>query len=515
MKNNGLIAFMGIIIMAVMLMYPSVLAISYSDNTYGKVVTPTASPYTTINNTYINQTGLINDSYYLKSNPFGFYNVTTLPATDLSNYYNKSTSDSRFCFANGTNSQGLECGESLPYNNITYISPLNGSVYINELPIFNATINESYIFTGMNFNEVDGYADLIRNVNEYNQGLNNWSIFFLLSDGISIVNGSVQYFYYYSDIQSLADATPEHNVKSTWLEDIKDWILELAEDLFYTKSEVYNKSETYNQSEVNALLSSAGNSSFNQTLTDSLYFKVGQNINAPTINLTINNFNMTGEFRYDTNNVFGYTLPSRTLDVYKTEFGDGSIPSGSSNAAAGYTRATDSTTSSQFVDAFMTIAGQNTGLTTTNNIPAKNLRKFTLSVSVPIDAGHKTVVGCYSSSTSADINTVDTGVFYYEEDHGQWNAKCCESGSCTNININYSIPSGNQFVWLDIISNAPNTINGQATMFSFYVNNVYKGNCTSNLPIYYNRCGGWLENTNTYLDTILYDFAYIESTRVA
>jgi hypothetical protein len=373
MKNNGLIAFMGIIIMAVMLMYPSVLAISYSDNTYGKVVTPTASPYTTINNTYINQTLELNSTQF-------------------------------------------ETGEP-------------------------ATIKTSWL--------------------------------------------------------------------TSFIEGVSKWAN------YYLKSEVYNKSETYNQSEVNALLSSAGNSSFNQTLTDSLYFKVGKNINAPTINLTINNFNMTGEFRYDTNNVFGYTLPSRTLDVYKTEFGDGSIPSGSSNAAAGYTRATDSTTSSQFVDAFMTIAGQNTGLTTTNNIPAKNLRKFTLSVSVPIDAGHKTVVGCYSSSTSADINTVDTGVFYYEEDHGQWNAKCCESGSCTNININYSIPSGNQFVWLDIISNAPNTINGQATMFSFYVNNVYKGNCTSNLPIYYNRCGGWLENTNTYLDTILYDFAYIESTRVA
>lgn len=283
---------------------------------------------------------------------------------------------------------------------------------------------------------------------------------------------------------------------------------------YYTKSEVYNKSETYNQSEVNVLLSSAGNSSFNQSLTDSLYFKVGQNINAPTINLTINNFNMTGEFRYDTNNVFGYTLPSRTLDVYKTEFGDGSIPSGSAVSAARYTLAADYTSGTQFGDAIMTIAGQATGLTTTNNIPAKNLRKFTLSVSVPTDAGHKTVVGCYSSSTSNDLNTVDTGVFYYEEDNKQWNAKCCESGSCTNININYSINS-DEFVWLDIISNAPSTINGQATMFSFYLNNVYKGNCTSNLPTYYNRCGAWLENTNTFSDTILYDFAYIESTRVA
>ena len=250
-----------------------------------------------INNTYINQTGLINDSYYLASNPYGFYNITTLPETNLSNYYNKTTSDDRFCFANGTNSQGLECGENLPYNGITYVSPINGSVYINELPIFNATINESYVFAGMSFNGVDGYADLIRNVNEYNQGLNNWSIFFLLSDGISIVYGSVQYFYYYSDIQSLADATEEHNLKSTWLEDIKDWILETAETLFYTKSEVYNKTEVDDR---------YSNNTGDQDLSN--YYNKTSNLNAV-------GYNVTADYYYG-NASFMTGIPSPDLSGY-------------------------------------------------------------------------------------------------------------------------------------------------------------------------------------------------------
>lgn len=135
MKNNGLIAFMGIIIMAVMLMYPSVLAISYSDNTYGKVVTPTASPYTTINNTFINQTvnATVNTTQFDSSNPIHIKEswLTTFieGISKWVNYYTKTEIDN--LISGITVSQPIRLNVQYPtisYGEIYYLSKQNGTI---------------------------------------------------------------------------------------------------------------------------------------------------------------------------------------------------------------------------------------------------------------------------------------------------------------------------------------------------------------------------------------------------
>lgn len=79
---------------------------------------------------------------------------------------------------------------------ITYISPMNGSIYINETPFFNATIDIPYVNVGMSFNGIDDYVGWNNiDINQYEQGLNNWSVVFY-GDSDDYY-GDLIYFYYY------------------------------------------------------------------------------------------------------------------------------------------------------------------------------------------------------------------------------------------------------------------------------------------------------------------------------
>lgn len=109
---------------------------------------------------------------------------------------------------------------------ITYISPLNGSIYINQTPVYNATIDIPYIFVGMSFNGVDGYGDLDSiGITQYKQGLNNWSVVFY-GDSDDYY-GDLIYFYYYSD-------------NNNWFNNIKTWIINSINNLFFKKGENLN-----------------------------------------------------------------------------------------------------------------------------------------------------------------------------------------------------------------------------------------------------------------------------------
>src|SRR5690606_24739545 len=116
---------------------------------------------------------------------------------------------------------------------ITYISPLNGSVYVNELPIFNATIDSLNVNEiGMSFNGVDGYADLTSiDITQFNQGLNSWKATFLINGNTpeeDFLEGEPQYFYYYS------------REKASLFDNIKNYVLNFINNIFFKRGENLN-----------------------------------------------------------------------------------------------------------------------------------------------------------------------------------------------------------------------------------------------------------------------------------
>lgn len=102
-----------LIVISCFIFYISFSSAEYSDcEVYGNCPSSVQPTYV-INETLFNVNNSIywdghpfsylTDNYYLKSNPFGFYNSTTLPVTNLSNYYNTTQSDSRYLMGTGVN----------------------------------------------------------------------------------------------------------------------------------------------------------------------------------------------------------------------------------------------------------------------------------------------------------------------------------------------------------------------------------------------------------------------------
>ncbi len=76
---------------------------------------------------------------------------------------------------------------------VKYVSPVNGSVYIESIPVFNATLNAPYEYSEINLNDngLSDYPDSSLIV----PGLNYWYVVFYNAGGDVLTTGGVQYFY--------------------------------------------------------------------------------------------------------------------------------------------------------------------------------------------------------------------------------------------------------------------------------------------------------------------------------
>ncbi len=278
---------------------------------------------------------LAKGDYYLATNPSGYYNSTNFPYTHLSNftndlvitpyddswinqtfynqtqviallsqYYNQTEIDSileeiELMFDNYYNQSEIDYFLSSIINS-SFNQTLADSLYypLNENPL--NYLNESYDDSWINqtfYNQTQVIALLSQyyNQTEIDSILEEIELMFDNYYNITDIDSVLSSVINSSFNQSLTDSlyyplneNPHNYFNETNLDlsgssvnnsnhldgrnttDLFEYFLELFKDIFYTKDEVYNRSEIDNF----ILEIEPGNSSFNQSLTDTLYSSI-------------------------------------------------------------------------------------------------------------------------------------------------------------------------------------------------------------------------------------------------
>lgn len=225
--------------------------------------------------------------------------------------------------------------------------------------------------------------------------------------------------------------------------------------------------------------------------------------------------NVSGEFRYNTDFVGGYTFPSRTLEVIQDEIGLNILPVGVLYGEAN-SMISKSTTGTNLSDVVTQFVG--TTSTTGYNqewINTRNLRKFDVRFwesSATVNLRQSTI-GCWRASSNAVMTSIYEGAFFQIGEGDNYTINLCNSATgCTSIETNVTYIE-NKFVYLTITTDAPNILDGKATIYHFWINGTYVGSLDDDLPDYTAMCGVWTENRDTTLNRMAIDNFYAEFTR--
>ena len=180
-------------------------------------------------------------------------------------YYNRSDIDSK----NYVNSTELQS-----YNETALINSINQTLYISKLDLFDQRYNETTLIVAVN-NSGNIQALGFYNITQINN--------LLINAGNSSFNQSLTNILYASIIWGYNQSIP---VLSYITANEVAWLSTYNltyEGFAYNQrigaindinSRFWNKTQTYNSTEINMFISNVGNSSFNQSLTDLLYYSI-------------------------------------------------------------------------------------------------------------------------------------------------------------------------------------------------------------------------------------------------